>query len=479
VIATTHPGPNILVIVADTTRADALWPDAGTPTAGWSFDPAAEGRVFQRATSPSPWTPPAHGSLFTGLAPSEHGIWGPNLLDEHGWPRAGTIAGRVLERWLPNVLGRMGYRTFAVSANAWIGPYLGFDHGFDRFVSIRENPSGRTRRNPTAQLARMAPSRFLTPVRRRRVRRHIQRRGQDWGATTTIDMVDQLTLPSRGPFFGFLNLMEPHWPYHPPSSFEGFTREEARRAVDVLVRYRSPITVERDGPSEALPHDDVAMLRRLYAGEVGYLRSRLNELVGRLAGAGRLDDTVIVIVGDHGEHLGEHGLLGHVGSVHEELVHVPMLLMGPPQLVGRGVEPSRVSTQELYRATLKWARGEAASLRSEEPVVAEYEGSWHHAGSLRRTRPAAPARPSEGARWSIYETDWKLEVRADGQERLFDLRRDPDEVAPVEGDPHQRSLREQLRSVLTERAPTMTGSAEASGSRDPQVEGELRALGYL
>jgi hypothetical protein len=77
------------------------------------------------------------------------------------------------------------------------------------------------------------------------------------------------------------------------------------------------------------------------------------------------------IVADHGGHIGEHGLLGHVASVYEPLLHVPLLVLGPAELVGRGVQ----RTQALYQAFHAWGRGEAATLTTGGPVLAEHEGS--------------------------------------------------------------------------------------------------------
>ena len=473
-------GPNIVFVVTDTTRSDSLGLDFATGTTA-GFDAAAEGRVYRRATSPSPWTPPAHASMFTGLAPSEHGIWGPNLLDDHGWPRPGVIRGPLLDRWLPSVLAGRGYHTLGISSNAWVSDYLGFDHGFDQFLSIRDNPSGRTGRSRTAQLARRLPEPIMRPLRVGRVAAHIRQRGQDWGADKAVSALGEFLATSPKPFFAFLNFMEPHWPYHPPADFEGFSADEARQAIDVLVRYRSPLSVDGNGrlSTRTLPPQDVAMLRRLYLGEVDYLEGRLHELLDRLEDAGRLDDTVVVIVADHGEHLGEHGLIGHVASVHEELLHVPMLVLGPGDLVGRGIEETRVSTQNLYRAVLDLTRGERAILNEPSPAVTEYEGAWHHAGSIRRMRRATADRVSKAAIWAIYDHDWKLVVSPDGTEQLYELGRDPLEEAPVSGDEHRELLRRRLSEILADRVPCLLSATPGSGSRDARIEGELRALGYL
>jgi arylsulfatase A-like enzyme len=465
--------PNILLIVLDTTRADALGLGAGGGVAPSMQAAALHGRAYLRATSPSPWTPPAHASILTGLAPGEHGVWGPNLLDAQGWPRPGCMRGAVLDRWLPAVLGARGHRTLGISANAWIGGHLGFDHGFDRFVSVNLNPSGRTKRTRAIRLARLLPEPAANGLRRGRITAHLRRRGQDWGAARSLMLLREWLAESDRPFFALVNFMEPHWPYYPPSDLEGYSPAERRFALEVLVRYRNPASAPVPSP------EDAAMLCRLYLGEVRYLDRRLGELLELLNSLNRLDDTVVVIVADHGEHLGEHGLVGHVGSVHEELLHVPLLVLGPKELVGRGVENARVSTQGLYRAMLDWAGCKAAQLVEEAPVLAEYEGVWHHAGSLRRTRAAADNGRLKATVWVIYEQAWKYVRDATGAETLYNLDADPGETADVDADAPRAPLRRQLAQALEHQRPCLLEERSGPAERDPMVEHELKALGYL
>jgi arylsulfatase A-like enzyme len=465
--------PNIVLAVADTTRADALGVGADGGVAPAVQAAARMGRSYRRATSPAPWTPPAHASMLTGLAPSEHGVWGPNLLDHEGWPRPGSLRGPVLDRWLPDLLARRGYRTLGISANSWIGGHLGFDHGFERFANVRYNPSGRVRRTRTVRLAHRLPEPLADGLRRRRVAAQVRRRGQDWGAGRTLAMLRAWLAGSPRPFFAFLNFMEPHWPYHPPSDLDGYSAAEARHALDVLARYRGPAWRRHPAP------EDAAVLHRLYLGEVAYLDRRLGELVELLAELGRLEDTVTVIVADHGEHLGEHGLVGHVASVYEELLHVPLLVLGPEDLVGRGVEEARVSTRRLYHALLDWSRGEAATLVSDEPVVADYEGLWHHAGSLRRLPQPPDDSRLKATVWAIYDGPWKYVRDGTGQERLHDLCADPGETTDAHAPGTRSALHRRLAEVLAERRPCLLGDGTGAGQRDPDMEAELRALGYL
>jgi arylsulfatase A-like enzyme len=474
-------GPNFVLVVADTTRADALGPGTGGGVAPALAAAASDGRTYLRATSPSPWTAPAHASLFTGLAPSEHGIWRPNLFDDESRPRPKPVRGEVAERWLPVRLAAAGYRTLGISANPWVAPYFGFDHGFERFQATRDKGAAWSRRSMLSRLGRKLPIPVAARLRRRPLAAKLRRLGPDAGARQAVATMSTWLAESKRPFFAFLNLMEAHWPYRPPLDFEGFSAAEVRRSVNLLARLGQFKAFQLRALFEhaTLAPEDLAMLRRLYMGEVTYLDSCLRELLDRLDDAGRLHDTVVVVMADHGEQLGEHGLFGHGSSLYEELLHVPLLVLGPAELVGRGAEPAWVSTQGLYQAFETWTRAEAATLVDAVPVVAENEGLWYQP-AVRRA-PAAAARQAElkATSWALYDRSWKY-VRSDaGVEALYDLAADPGETTDLSATGPLGALRRRLADVLTARRPALRGAEGGDGGRDAAVEAELRALGYL
>ena len=474
-------GPNFVLVVADTTRADGFGLGTGGGAAPGLAAAAAGGRSYLRATSPSPWTAPAHASLFTGLAPSEHGVWRPNLFDDEGRARPKPVRGEVAERWLPVRLAAAGYRTLGISANPWVAPYFGFDQGFERFQSTRSKGAAWSKRSLPSRLGRKLPVPVAVRLRRRPLAAKLRRLGPDMGARQAVATMSAWLAESRQPFFAFLNLMEAHWPYRPPLDFEGFSAAEARRAVDLLARLGQFKAFQLRAFFEhaTLAPEDLAMLRRLYLGEVSYLDGCLKELLDRLDDAGRLDDTVVVIVADHGEQLGEHGLFGHGSSLYEQLVHVPLLVLGPAELVGRGTEPARVSTQRLYQAFQDWVRAEEATLVNDELALAEYEGLWHHAGSIRRMRGGGHDSRLKATIWAVYDQDWKYVRDATGAEALYDLATDPGETTDVSATGPLEALRKRLAAALVSHRPCLLGTKDERGDRDPEMEHELRALGYL
>jgi arylsulfatase A-like enzyme len=467
-------GPSLLLVVTDTTRADLLATD-GSPLAA----AARQGRTYPRATSTAPWTPPAHASMLTGLAPSEHGVWRANLFDEQGRPRPRPVQGEVAERWLPARLAAVGYRTLGVSANPWVAPYFGFDHGFERFESLRAWGPRWASRAVSARVARRLPTPVARRLRRRRMARRLRDAGPDAGTGHTLETLSAWVAESDRPFFAFLNLMEAHWPYRPPAGFDGFSASEARQALDLLARLGQfkRFTLEAYFGRAALAAEEQAILRRLYTGEVEYLERRLAELLERLADAGRLERTVVVIVADHGEQLGEHGLYGHGSSLYEPLLNVPLLVLGPKELTGRGVEGARVSTQRLYDAMLGWAGCEAVPLGGHGPVVADREGMWYQP-VVQRMPDAEPRKADlQATSWALYDGDWKYVRDELGHEALYDLGADPAETRDAGSGGPQDAMRRRLAETLAARRPCL--STPGAGEHDAEIEGELRALGYL
>src|SRR3972149_8651863 len=117
--------PNIIIIILDTARAQSFscygYKRKTTP----NIDRIAQGAVlFENAISPSPWTLPAHASIFTGMYPSRHGCHERHKFLNRNLPT------------LPEILKNIGYRTIGISNNSWISKNFGFDRGFDSFIKL-------------------------------------------------------------------------------------------------------------------------------------------------------------------------------------------------------------------------------------------------------------------------------------------------------------------------------------------------------
>ena len=145
-----------------------------------------------------------------------------------------------------------------------------------------------------------------------------------------------------------LHTYEIHHPYDPPeryrSSFGDFGK-----AIDSK-RFRE---VRKD--SSVLSQDELDALIGLYDGEIRYTDDALRSMFGELRAMGFLDNCLVVITSDHGEEFGEHGHLDHLGLLYDELLHIPLILVGDSVPRGK-VDERLVSTVDVLPTILGYVR---------------------------------------------------------------------------------------------------------------------------
>ncbi|WP_435009465.1 sulfatase-like hydrolase/transferase [Tundrisphaera lichenicola] len=334
-------GPNLLWIVLDTVRADRMslygYDRATTPRLDeW----AREGITFDAAYSAAPWTLPSHLTMFTGLWPFEHGA----RVDRPFRGPAPTIAEH---------LGQKGYATAGIVANSRMcNDVFGVGRGFDTYVDV---PS-KTEVDLTATLLNSALGNHLLKLARRlglpvqdelAIPEHphapeIAEQGLAWLDHVRRRNVDEWTTPDR-PSFLFLNFMDVHGPYIPaPHVTRTFWTGPIPDRDDVVPRAGWVALQARDSapPDQRLARqqDLDGVTRRLgdlYDDCLLGLDGDLGRFLDQLRDQGQLENTWVVITADHGEHLGEHGRFGHVSTLYNELIRVPLVLIPP---IGRDPE---------------------------------------------------------------------------------------------------------------------------------------------
>jgi choline-sulfatase len=214
-----------------------------------------------------------------------------------------------------------------------------------------------------------------------------------------------------------------------------------------------------------------------YSGEIAYLDGWIGQVVDRLRALGRYDDTLLIIMGDHGESLGEHGEALHGFFVYQATEHVPLIIHAPHGVRGRRIE-GRVSLIDLMPTVL-----DLVGLTIPERV----QGT-----SLRRALEGEPARTGAfplycesleatqfdcSALQALVSGSWKY-IRAPRQE-LYDLARDPAEVNNlIDKEPQTaQRLRDQLEDMLREMEAAALEQDHATA--DPAAVRQLQSLGYV
>jgi arylsulfatase A-like enzyme len=128
------------------------------------------------------------------------------------------------------------------------------------------------------------------------------------------------------PFFLFVNYLEPHIQYRPPE-------DHAQRLLPADAAYEAAPSVRQRPCAHTageyeLTDRDRQLLRALYRGELSYVDDAIARLREALKAQGEWRDTIMIIVGDHGENIGDHGFLGHQYNIYDTLLHVPMVIPG-------------------------------------------------------------------------------------------------------------------------------------------------------
>ena len=291
---TSPPGraPNIVLYVVDTLRADRLhcygYPDSITP----QFDALSrDGVRFADCVAQSSWTKAAMGSIMTSLLPDEHGAEDfPDVLS----PGLETLA---------QVLGKAGFDTAGMVANPFVGRGFGFAKGFAVYQEMPEMEAHALTRK------------VLSWLDRRRAGPPEGGNGWGWG-------------DADRPFFLYVHALDPHMPYSPPPRFRppgcppSFGPQQMKKLREA---WEAP----RDGsPAPTL----VAQLRQaeaLHRGEIASCDEAFGQFVSYLKTRGLYDNTLIVLVSDHGEQFFEHNLCDHMNSLYQEVLHVPLIIKFP------------------------------------------------------------------------------------------------------------------------------------------------------
>jgi arylsulfatase A-like enzyme len=485
---TAAQSPNVLVIVVDTLRRDHLSTYGYTrPTSPRIDRIASQGAVFEKAFTPAPWTLPAHASLFTGLYPATHLTdSGETRLD----PSVPTLAA---------ALQASGYRTASFVANAWVTAATGLDRGFDRVEFFgADGLIG-------SSFIRLATERLLMVLNLNGAR--------DTGGRALTARLSEWIRESKAsdkPFFAFANYMEAHEPYGtvPDSYFSSYLDAPVSSTIgrqwlrDTPVFLCSPCSTQAasnaaDGLTCVNDRWDVSARRQadataLYDAGIRFIDDQIGAIDDLIAQLGILDNTLVIVTGDHGESLGEHDTFGHGALLYNEVLRVPLVVRYPKAFTAGSRVDTPVSLLDIFPtvqeiAGLPGIRGlQGNSLRDQEAlagrparVFGQYapvpERVWRTAGTRLQCDYHRAGRRS----LSLQTTSFKYIWSSDGRTELYDVVSDPGETRNVAES--EKNLAAALHQDLF---GWLSKVESASGDRvsvpvDPGTRKRLESLGYI
>jgi hypothetical protein len=418
--------PNIILISLDTTRADHL-SVYGYPLATTPHLKrfAQRAVVFENASTVVPLTGPSHASMFTSLYPHQHGAF------RNGIPLDEA------EVTLPEALAGYGYDTAAfISGWTLRKNVCGLNQGFRFYEQTLGHRYKVLNRERLAEELHQPIKSFLEHRRK------------------------------EGPLFLFVHCFDPHDPYRRHKNhWQGLRGQAARLGLMV--------------PEKVLAYDN----------EISYMDFHLGRLIDMLEAKGFLAESILIIVGDHGESLGEHGYWGHGRRVYETNLKVPLLLYAPGRIPGPTTVQDPFTTLDIL-PTLFGLLGvplpdgfapEGRDLSNEIihgrrfPAQRLYFQTYK--GTLKTlTRVVARESNMSPLLLGFYENNLKYILRpSTGDLEVFDLSTDRTEARDIASQHTEPSLGPDLMSWF--RRGQNTAGVRINLSRE-EIE-QLKGLGYI
>lgn len=399
--------PNILLITADQWRGDSLGlmghPVARTP----NLDALArEAVVFRNHYATCAPCSPARASLYTGLYQMNHRVvsngapldarfdnmalaarragYRPTLfgytdttLDPRGRdPNDPDL--QSYEEVLPGFTCRQPLREDDRTWITWLGKR---GHGPDLLADphkVAPAPDGGVSLSPPGYGPEETQTAFLTEAL------------LDWHGEQE----------KGAPWFAHVSFLRPHPPFVVPDPYAAMVNpDDTPAAIPLAVAPHPLVRMTReiapaaafqpglDGPIAGLTETDIHRIRALYFGMVAEVDAQMGRMIDTLKARGDWDNTVVIFTSDHGEMLGDHGLLGK-GGFYREGQHIPLLIRAP------GAAPGQVdgftSSADLF-PTLLDLMGQAGG----------------HAPDGTSLMPALAGEDRAGRDWALWEFDFR------------------------------------------------------------------------
>jgi arylsulfatase A-like enzyme len=427
--------PNLLLIVLDTVRADALSGYGYTRATTPNLDKLAErGLRFQNARVPGTWTLPSHASMFTGRWPHE-------LSARIDAPLDGTYP-TIAEH-----LAKQGYATAGFVANTFFcNGWFGLGRGFMRYEDMAITPRTILR---TSHLGRRLTHSVGTAPNERPTA-HFSRKDASTINREFLRWHDEREDANR-PYFVFMNYFDAHDPY--------ILAKRDQSPFGQVPSERKDLSMLRDWnllDGKKLAPKQLQLARDCYDDCLAQLDKDLGSLFEQLQSRDAFKNTWVIITSDHGEQFGEHGYIGHGNSVHRQTVHVPLLVIPPQNQAGaRGVCEVPVSLRDLP-ITLADLAGNAAECPFPGRSLKRFwnqtqESTGEIADDFIFSEIVdheGPTPPNWSPPKSILAEGYVYIRQCDRSENLYHATEDPDETHDLAALPEHAERLQRMRSML-------------------------------
>lgn len=453
-----NDGPNILLCTIDALRADYLrlyepGAEAETP----HLDALAEDSIrFAHAFSQSSWTKPSYGTIFTGLYPEGHGAATKTAVLS---PDVETLA---------ELLHQGGYYTMGFSNNPNMTRVFGMHRGFSNYVDLKPDLLfGAPASAQHLSMYNLLRKLFMTAeglLRGGRLRITDFYQPAEVITRITLDWLDSREAPPDAPFYLYIHYMDTHDPFM-----------DHRRPGVGYARAR----MEHPDPEQYLDP-----MRQAYVSEIEYLDAQLGRLFEGMKERGLYDNTIIVLLSDHGEEFYDHEGWWHGQTLYEEQLRVPLMIKLAENRHAGIVNEHMARLIDLPPTLLQLAGlPEAEAMDGQilcdmDTPYANATITYSYAENNFEGNVQQAVRTRERALILANEDN----PRGVAPREFYNMEEDPAQLNNLAGHEdyaediaHLTGVIEQYIRMIRERAPEPTADVEL----DRQLQEQLEALGYL
>jgi arylsulfatase A-like enzyme len=480
--------PNIILLVLDAVRAQNLpcygYADGNTP---FLDQFAADNLLFKRAFAPATWTVPTHASMLSGLYLSQHRL--ENVKADRSFNEAIVT--------LPQALRAKNYKTAAFSQNFLFSTAHHLTEEFDEFFPLWSSERQQRKANRNRQPANRS-GRYWNAIQRYSVKKASLRPAFDsfhhWLTGSEHD----------APVFLMANVTSAHYPWAPPLDI--LWRQlgaDVRYLADPEMTTPNPFRFNSGKVKVSDRHRRI--WRALYDAAIIHTDRELGRFLDHLKSWPGWSNTILIVTADHGEMLGDYGnIFGHTLTLHDQLLHVPLLIRHPDYLSGSSVE-GVVQTLDLYHTILDWSDSlgdDVPAAQLQRPSLTEalaspwdpsglafaeedYSDSYNPIAGLRKVNPKLPPDKYPRIQRAVRSATHKYIWRADQPGEFYDLTSDPAEADNL----IDTNVKEEI-DLLLDLQQALSAWRDDMELFPPQVEAHaaelapemiehLRALGYV
>lgn len=471
--------PDILWLSLESVRADH------TPMYGYKRDTTPNIRaiaeepnsvVLDNGIAQSLWTPASSASMLTGTYLSTHQV------GQDG--KANVRLPSSIEA-LPELLQNIGYETALFTPNPYISEATGLDRGFGYTKSVKAVPKSYAPchedaldywreglrcifRSRTTDFYRIKHD--LKTTENEVLHRHAER----WLKSARSE---------DNPFFAYAHIPSPHHPYLPNAEYVdcftddiAFSTDEAYSLVKDIY-YGGSDEIKREiATGLDLSCDEWEAIEAMYDATLRHMDHTVNEILS--AARNESNNLIVVVVGDHGELFGERGILGHNLILHENLIRVPMVVLGisnietNANIITQQIDLTRTLAEITDVVTDQF---EGRDIRRSDR---EYGISQRGTADLGSYREQDKGFKTDRFFKNPYTVVTDGEYKLAKSEKRTELYRLPDETTDVSEFNYDR--RQRLSAVLNDLNIKWISDSESESTEFNQSQREqLKDLGYL